>query len=185
VAPVRLASAAARRGPSAVRAPIAKPVRAFIALALLVACALVIGACAAKPAKPVPARAQIMASSDVNPDASGRPSPIVVRVFQLRNDGEFSAADFFALYDKEKETLGASLISREEYVLDPGETRSFELPLNAEARFIGAVAAFRDYRSARWRALTPAPEKTLTDLLKKDGVTLSIGKDSLTLVVKD
>ncbi len=154
----------------------------MVALAL---CALALSACASKPAKPVPARAQLIASADVNPDSTGRASPVVVRVFQLKDDGDFASADFFALYDKEKETLGASLLSREEYVLSPGETRSLELALKTEARFIGAIAAFRDVRSARWRALTRAPEKTLTDLIGRDGVTLNVGKDSLTLTVKD
>lgn len=154
-------------------------------MAALAMCALAMAACASKPPKPVPARAQLVASSDVNPDSSGRASPVVVRVYQLKDDGPFVTADFFALYDKEQETLGASLVSRQEYVLSPGDTRALELELNAEARFLGAIAAFRDVRSARWRALTQSPEKTLTDLLGRDGVTLHVGKDSLTLTVKD
>jgi type VI secretion system protein VasD len=155
------------------------------AAALLVACALVLSACAAKPPKPTQAHAQLIVSSDVNPDASGRASPIVVRLFQLRNDGEFAAADFFTLYDKEKETLGASFIAREEYVLAPGETRTLDLAVNPDARFIGALAAYRDIRAAHWRALTRTPEKKLTDLLSKNGVTLNVGKDTVTLAVKD
>jgi type VI secretion system protein VasD len=159
---------------------------AVVAACALLACTLVLVACASsKPAKPVPARAQLVTSADANPDANGRASPIVVRVFQLKNDGEFATADFFALYEREKETLGASFVSREEYVLAPGETRNLQLELNGDARFLGALAAFRDIRSARWRAITRTPEKTLTDLLGKDGVTLNIGKDSLTLTVKD
>ena len=153
------------------------------ALALL--CLLALSACAAKPAKPMQTHAQLIVSSDANPDLSGRASPIVVRLFQLRNDGEFASADFFALYDKEKEILGASLISREEYVLAPGETRALDLPVSAEARFIGALAAYRDIRSAHWRAVTRAPEKTLTDLIRANGVTLTVGKDAVTLAVKD
>ena len=150
---------------------------------LMAAC--LISACAAKPAKLEPARMEFVVSADANPDSSNRPSPLVVRVFQLRNDGEFSGADFFSLYDKEKETLGASLISREEYVLEPGETRKLELAVNAEARFLGAIAAFRDIRSAQWRAVTRAPDKKLTDLLKKDGVTIRVEKESLALAVRD
>jgi type VI secretion system protein VasD len=133
----------------------------------------------------VQTHAQLIVSSDVNPDASGRASPIVVRLFQLRNDGEFAAADFFALYDKEKETLGASLVAREEYVLAPGETRTLDLAVNPDARFIGALAAYRDIRAAHWRALTRTPEKKLTELLGKHGVTLNVGKDTVTLAVKD
>jgi len=157
-----------------------------VAAALLpLVCVSLLSACAAKPPKPVKTPAQIIVSSDVNPDAAGRASPIVVRVFQLRNDGEFSAADFFPLYEKEKEILGASLLSREEYVLAPGETRTLDLSINTDARFIGVIAAYRDIRSAHWRALTRSPEKKLTDLIGKHGVTLSVGKDAVTLAVKD
>ena len=154
-------------------------------LILLVAAALLLSACAAKPPKPAPAHAELIVSGDVNPDASGRASPVVVRVYQLRNDGEFNGADFFSVYEKEKETLGASLVSREEYVLAPGEDRKLELPLNAETRFIAVVAAFRDIRTARWRAISRPPEKKLTDLLFKHGITVRLDKDNVTLAVKD
>jgi len=154
-------------------------------LALFALCLLALAACAAKPAKPAPTHTQLIAGANVNPDASGRASPIVVRLFQLRNDGEFAAADFFAVYGKEKETLAATLISREEYVLEPGETREIELALDPQARVIGALAAFRDIRAARWRTLTQSPEKKLTDLLGKKSLTLVVDQDSVTLSVKD
>jgi type VI secretion system protein VasD len=153
----------------------------------VLATGLLLTGCASKPAKPAPAHAELIASSDVNPDSSGRPSPVVLRVFQLRNDGEFAGADFFPLYDKEKEILGASLISREEYVLAPGEDRKLDLPVNADARFIGVIAAFRDIRAAQWRALSRPPEKTLLHphLIGKGGITVHVGKDAVTLLVKD
>lgn len=153
----------------------------------LVACLLacVLSACAAKPPKPEPARARLVASEQVNPDASGRSSPIVVRLFQLRTDGAFAAAEFFDLYEKEKEVLGESLVSREEYVLAPGETRELEIPLNAQTSYLGVVAAYRDIRAAQWRAVTKAPEKKLTDLLGKDGVTITLDRNAVALSVKD
>ena len=171
--------------PTSLLADAAHRVRVTMLFALLAACALALTACGAKPVKPTDAHAQLIVSGDVNPDNSGRASPIVVRLFQLRNDGEFATADFFALYDKEKETLGASFISREEYVLNPGETRALELAVNPDARFIGALAAYRDIRSAQWRALTRPPEKKLIDLLGKRVLVLTVGKDNLTLGVKD
>lgn len=157
----------------------------FFLIVVVAVCSFAMTACAPKPPKPVKAHAQLVVSADANPDTAGRASPVVVRLFQLRNDGEFAAADFFALYEKEKETLGASLISREEYVLAPGETRTLEMPISADARFVGALAAYRDIRSAHWRALTRTPEKKLTDLLGKHGLTLSVGKDTVTLAVED
>jgi type VI secretion system protein VasD len=144
-----------------------------------------LAACASKPPPPVPARARLVAAADTNPDSSGRPSPIVVRLFELRDDGEFASADFFALYDNEKTTLAQSLLSREEYVLSPGDTHELDLPLNPQARYIGVIAAFRDIRTARWRALARAPEKKLKDILSKVGVTVGIAKDTVTLTVQD
>ncbi len=52
-------------------------------------------------------------------------------------------------------------------------------------RYLGVIAAYRDIRAAQWRALTRAPEKTLMDLLGKDGVTITLDKDAVTLSVKD
>lgn len=154
-----------------------------LAMCLLAACLL--AACAAKPPKPEPARARLVASEQVNPDASGRSSPIVVRLFQLRADGAFTAAEFFDLYGKEKEVLGESLVSRDEYVLAPGETRELEISLDAQTRYLGVLAAYRDIRAAQWRAVTRAPEKSLMDLLGKDGVTISLDKNAVALSVKD
>ncbi len=159
-------------------------VRGLFAAVCLAALTLLVG-CAAKPVKPLPLRAQFVVGVDANPDGSGRASPIVVRLFQLSEEGAFASADFFALYEKEKEVLGASVLAREEYVLTPGETRTIEIPLNTQARHLAVLAAFRDIRSARWRAVTRAPEKTLTDLLGKDGVTIGIEKDVVTMTVKD
>ncbi len=160
----------------------------FRLLLTALASGMLLSSCASnKPAKPAPAHAEIVASGELNPDTSGRASPVVLRLFQLREDGEFAGADFFALYDKEKEVLGASLISREEYVLSPGEDRKLDLPVSADARFIGVIAAFRDIRSAQWRALSRPPEKTLLHphLIGKGGITVHVGKDAVTLVVKD
>ena len=154
-------------------------------VAACAALALVVGCTSNKPAPPVPAKAQLSAAPDVNPDSSGRPSPVVVRMFQLRNDGELAAADFFSVWEKEKATLAQSFISREEYVLSPGEKREFDLPLNPETHVIGVVVAYRDIRSARWRALSRAPQKKLKDLLSKEGVTVSVAKDAVTVTVKD
>jgi len=50
-------------------------------------------------------------SPDVNPDANGRPSPVVVHVYQLRADGAFRRVEFFELMDDSVKALGEVLIS--------------------------------------------------------------------------
>jgi type VI secretion system protein VasD len=97
----------------------------------------------------------ISAAPDTNPDPNGRPSPVVVRLYQLKGDAAFAGAEFFGLFDDEEQALGAELISRVEFVLAPAEERTVDVPVAAGARFVGALAAFRDIRNAQWRALVP------------------------------
>jgi type VI secretion system protein VasD len=131
--------------------------RAALAPLALALYACVVAACANKPPpKPAVAAVTVAARADVNPDATGRPSPIVVRFYQLKADAGFLNADFFGLFDDDKRALGADVSGREELELAPGETRSLELGLAPETRFVGALAAYRDIRAATWRALVPA-----------------------------
>lgn len=140
--------------------------------------------CAAAPPKPAETKMSMTATADVNPDGKGRPSPIVVRIYQLKTEAEFAKADFFAIYDREKEVLGPSLITREEYTLAPGDTQELKFEVNRDARFLGVLAAYRD-PTAHWRALSPAPEKGLADLIKKDRLRITLGKNAVSLAIKD
>ena len=127
----------------------------------------------APPEAPVKAPMVISVSADTNPDATGRPSPVVLRIYQLRTDAAFNSAEYFALYDDEKKVLGSERISGDEFVLAPAERRTIEISVAPEARFVGAVAAFRDIRNAQWRAVVPASRKGLTVTVEKARVTLS------------
>jgi type VI secretion system protein VasD len=130
----------------------------------------------APPPKPAPAALTIAASADTNPDATGRPSPVVLRVYQLKGDAAFSGAEFFPLFDDDQKVLGAELISRDEYVLAPSEKRIIEVAVSDDARFVGAVAAFRDIRNAEWRVLVPAARNgMMTVAVERARVVVSVG----------
>ena len=128
---------------------------------------------AAAPDATVKAPMTISTTADINPDANNRPSPIVVRIYQLKADAAFKDVDFFALFDDDKKALGPELISRDEFVLGPAERRTIDVTVAAETRFVGAVAAFRDLRNAQWRALLPAPRKGLTMAVERARVMLT------------
>jgi type VI secretion system protein VasD len=113
----------------------------------------------------------------VNPDGSGRPSPVVVRVYQLKTDGAFSAADFFPLFDDDQKALGPELVSRDEFILAPAEQKSVDLTLSGETRYVGAVAAFRDIRNAQWRGVVPAPRKGLAVSIERARIVLTVAGD--------
>jgi type VI secretion system protein VasD len=119
----------------------------------------------------VKATMTLTASKDVNPDSSGRPSPIVVRVYQLRADAMFSSADFFAVFNDEQKVLGAEMITHDEYTLVPGEQRPIDVTIGNETRFIGVIAAFRDIRNAQpWRVVIPAPKGSFTISVERSKV---------------
>jgi type VI secretion system protein VasD len=109
----------------------------------------------APPPKPSIAELSFVIDSNVNPDASGRPSPVLVRIYELRSVSAFNKADFFALYERDKEQLGADFIARDELPLMPGGAPQAITTLRSETRYVGVIAAFRDIERARWRASTP------------------------------
>lgn len=156
-----------------------------LAAVLALSVATAIAACSSAPAKPTVANAKISAATDVNPNAQGRPSPIHVRVLQLKEESAFLAGDFWALADNEQQLLGSSLVQRLEYDLVPGESKEFELKIAPDARVLAVMAEFADYRNAQWRVVTQAPNKSLLDIIKKDRVAISIAKDRVTIAVGD
>jgi type VI secretion system protein VasD len=127
-----------------------------------------------KPPQPVNVKLTLAASPDVNPDGQNRPSPIVVRVYQLKDDTGFKDADYFALYDKEAATLAATLVSRVEFELAPGEKRTVDYAVSPDTRYIGVAAAYRDIRNAQWRAQSGTTEKGIADLIKKNQIQIAV-----------
>jgi type VI secretion system protein VasD len=144
-----------------------------------------LSACGSSPPKPDKARMTFVAQPIVNPDAKGRPSPIVVRVYQLKSDDKYTGADFFALFDDDQKVLGADLLGRDEVELAPGESREVQFTVSGDAKFVGVLAAFRDIRNSRWRAIRPAPKKGLLNLVKKDAITITVGSNQVDLSIKD
>ena len=148
---------------------------------LLLLLALSVAGCGKSPivlARPKPATSPLMisASADTNPDANGRPSPVVVRLYQLKADDAFVNAEFFPLFDDDMKVLGPALVSRDEYVLAPAEKRMVEVAVSDDTKFLGAVAAFRDIRNAEWRVLVPVTRKGLNVAVERTRVVLAVAQ---------
>ncbi len=104
-------------------------------------------------------RLEFEVASNINPDERQSPSPVFVRLYELRSDKRFAQGDFFDLYHDAKAVLGDDLISSKElHRLVPGETRSERLVLNPETRYVALFAEFYQYKDARNKvvfAVTP------------------------------
>jgi len=145
---------------------------AIVAVSGLAGCASPLAP--AGPPQPFSATVTIEAAAAVNPDAQGRPSPVYVRLYQLKDAGAFTNAAYEVLKAQEPATLGASVVAHEELPLAPGDTRELQIKIEPETRFIGVIADFRDIANAQWRAVTSAPEKRLKDLLREKRLSIRL-----------
>ncbi|QXI48358.1 MULTISPECIES: type VI secretion system lipoprotein TssJ [Pseudomonas] len=93
----------------------------------------------------------LTATDQLNLDINGRPSPVVVRLFELKHPVAFESSDFFSLYQRPKETLSQDMVASEEHELRPGETLALKLSIDPDSRFVGILAAYRDLDQAHWR----------------------------------
>ena len=134
----------------------------FLAVPL---CAVALAACkSAPPPPPAPTivRITVNALDTANPDRTGRPSPVVVRVYELKTTAAFDSADFFTLYGKDQATLGGDLNAKNEFLLRPGDNRSVEQTVQPGTKFVAVVAAYRDIERSRWRVTEPVPPNQTT-----------------------
>jgi type VI secretion system protein VasD len=151
---------------------------------LAIAAVLALGACSrtVKPPEPVKIEGSVTAAADINPDRSGRPSPVVLRIYQLRRSDAFQQADFFALFDDETKTLSDALISRQEMNVRPGSTADFPVAVSPEAQYLGVLAAFRDFNDAQWRA-TVELQKLRTGVVFRKPVRVVVRVEGRTVAV--
>lgn len=98
---------------------------------------------------------KIETTAQVNPNAKNRPSPVVIRVFNLTNDEEFQAASFDALYGNDPKSIDSSILGSDEYEIAPSSSRHLVETLPDGTKAIGLIAAFREIDHAKWRLVIP------------------------------
>lgn len=108
--------------------------------------------CGRRRPKPTPISVLLIADANTNPNEAGEPSPIVVRVYQLKGIKAFNNATYFDFVDDDAKTLGADLVASQEYELTPGSEEEYDREISSEATHLGVVAGFRNIQSANWRA---------------------------------
>lgn len=132
-----------------------------------------LAACGTKPLSPARLDGRIEAAADLNPSVSARPSPLRVRWYELRTVAAFAQADFMTLYQGDQAALGADLLAREELVVPPGARLPLARTLQADTRFIGFIALYRDLEHAVWRASAPVqPGRLNTLVVRLERLTL-------------
>ena len=148
---------------------------------LLLCCAITLTACGLFKSKtpPIPPEPTIVAlefeaDEDINPDDQGRPSPLVIRVYQLKYYDAFKDADYNALIENDTKALGNELIDKREIFLKPGQKFTELLKdVSDDVRSIGFMGRFRD-QSAQWQAGSGIKKnKTTVIKVRVSGTTIT------------
>lgn len=154
--------------------------------ASLAACALFAGCSSTAKRVPAPYAIELRADPKVNLNASGRPSPVQVTIYELKSASAFESRDFFTLQGDAHAALGTELLNADQVILRPGETKVLRYPGNAEARVVGVVAAYRDLEQSKWRLLVELPEPQETNIYKvwqfspnEETVKVAVKRDGL------
>jgi type VI secretion system protein VasD len=126
----------------------------------------------------------INATSKVNPNAQGRPSPIFVRVYRLKNSVNFLASDYFSLVQKDQTVLGSDILFREEVMLNPGQSHTLQKKWLSEPGYFAVVAAYRDLDKSVWRVIQPLTIQTSYSGDKSAGQAISVTLDSRSIIVQ-
>ncbi len=102
---------------------------------------------------------QLQASAQVNPDESGRPSPVRLRVYELLEASAFTEADHFGLMNNDKAALGGAVLARDEFILLPREVARIQRKSHPRTQLLAFAAGYRDLEGT-WRLLHALPERT-------------------------
>lgn len=94
--------------------------------------------------------------ADINPDEAKKPSPLYLRMYELKSTKMFNKADFISLYERDSEILGADLISNQKLKpLKPGEKRDDYFVLDPKTAYVALYAEFLQYKDSTYRVVIP------------------------------
>ncbi len=112
----------------------------------------------------------------LNPDSSGRASPLVIDIYQLTRVDAFKKANFKPLNEQAADVLGAALLDRDSVELKPDESRTLHETITKGSRFLGITAGYRNIEQAHWRAIVALPKA-----YKAINITVRLNSQSISI----
>lgn len=102
---------------------------------------------------------RLRTAADLNPDANNRPSPVVLKIFDLKERNLFANARYFELWNNAESILGNDLIGVQEIELFPDQAVEIALDsTTVDSNFVGIAVGFRNLDAAVWRSTFELPE---------------------------
>lgn len=94
--------------------------------------------------------------ADINPDELGKPSPLFIRMYELKTSKMMNKADFIGIYERDKEVLGADMVNVHKLKrFKPGESRTEHFVLDKGTNYVALYAEFLEFKGARYKLIIP------------------------------
>lgn len=98
-------------------------------------------------------------AADINPDEGKKPSPLFIRLYELKSTKMFKQVNFIDLYERDKEVLADDMIGVQKLKrIRPGEDREDNLVLDEKTKFVGLYAEFLRYKNAKYKLIIPVTQ---------------------------
>lgn len=99
---------------------------------------------------------ELTAGGTINPDEKNVPSPVFIRLYELKSTAAFNKADFIDLYESDTEVLADSLVAKQELKrLIPATRRTDQLVLNKDTEYVALFAEFYRYKDSKAKVVFP------------------------------
>jgi len=128
--------------------------------ASLAGCSPAAPAQAPKPCDVQVVTLNVYAADNINPNERGNPRPVVVRLYQLKNDVRMENATYDEILLKDKETLGEDFGKVDELEVFPNDLVQVRFERMKEASVLYGVALFHGPKGTSWKtsyAFPPTP----------------------------
>lgn len=151
----------------------------FAALTLLV---LVLAGCASNSAKRSILAMEVRATSQANPDSTGRPSPVIVYVLSLRSIDRFHTVEINEVLDGPANVLAADLVSFRQLTVLPGEVKVAELDMTDDTRFVAVVGGIQNFQQLRWKDSVEISNGKISTLFRGNKAVIDIDHTGIRIV---
>ncbi len=114
------------------------------------------------PEPPPPCDVQVVtldiyAADNINPNENGNPRPVVVRLYQLKNDVRMENATYDQILLKDKETLEDDIAKVDEISVFPNDLVEVKFERIKDASHLAGVALFHSPKGQSWKTFYEFP----------------------------
>jgi len=114
------------------------------------------------PAAPKPCDVQIVtlriyAADNINPNENQNPRPVVVRLYQLKDELRMQNATYDEVLLSDKEVLGDDIVKVDEVSVFPNDLVEVKFERSKEASSLGGVALFHSPKGQSWKTFYAFP----------------------------